>query len=280
MTANLAGGVHDVVKSGAAGTPPNLLAPAGPLEKAKRLYSECMGMARRSVEVAYECGLALIEAKAQCRHGDFAGELEAAGIPVRTGQRLMRLARSVECDKLSHFESVSEALSSFGEGRYEHCKANNEWYTPSAIVEAARQAMGAIELDPASCAQANRTVRADRYLSQGGELADWGCKRVFLNPPYQRGVVEAFCARFAEHTGAICMVVNVFSDARHGQMAIASADAACFHSGRVRFVSPTGQAQGSQLGTMILYRGGEVSQFAQAFAPLGVTRRLARSETE
>ena len=81
-----------------------------------------------------------------------------------------------------------------------------EFYTPPAIVEAARTTLGgAIDLDPASCAEANEVVRARCYYlpsSHGGGLAlSWRAgvdhnlalgstmggagtpSRVFLNPP-------------------------------------------------------------------------------------------------
>lgn len=40
---------------------------------------------------------------------------------------------------------------------------NTEWYTPPEIIEAARQALGAIDLDPASSEAANRIVKAQCY---------------------------------------------------------------------------------------------------------------------
>ena len=65
--------------------------------------------------------------------------------------------------------------------------STNEWYTPSKYIEAARATMGSIELDPASCAFANETVKAKHYYTaeeNGLELPWYG--RVWLNPPFGR----------------------------------------------------------------------------------------------
>ena len=42
-----------------------------------------------------------------------------------------------------------------------------EYYTPAYIVEAAREAMGSIGLDPASCEKANQIVQAAVYYDNG-----------------------------------------------------------------------------------------------------------------
>ncbi len=62
---------------------------------------------------------------------------------------------------------------------------SNEFYTPSHIIEIARACMGGIDLDPASCAIANETVKAARFYDtrQNGLKRPW-FGRVWLNPPY------------------------------------------------------------------------------------------------
>jgi ParB family chromosome partitioning protein len=66
----------------------------------------------------------------------------------------------------------------------EHLSTSNEHYTPAEIMEPARAVLGHIDLDPASCAVANETVRAAHTLTlaEDGLSVPW-FGRVFLNPP-------------------------------------------------------------------------------------------------
>lgn len=70
-----------------------------------------------------------------------------------------------------------------------HTSKHAEHYTPPKVIDAARRVMGAIDLDPASSARANRVVGAARiYTSEeNGFEASWdqflNPSRVFLNPP-------------------------------------------------------------------------------------------------
>lgn len=66
----------------------------------------------------------------------------------------------------------------------QHSSASNEHYTPPEVVEAARETLGVIDLDPASCEIANRVVRA-RFIytiDNPGHAQPW-FGNVFLNPP-------------------------------------------------------------------------------------------------
>lgn len=66
----------------------------------------------------------------------------------------------------------------------QHLSTTQEHYTPVEIVEAARSVLGVIDLDPASCLEAQRVVKAERFFTRGvnGLVQPWR-GRVFLNPP-------------------------------------------------------------------------------------------------
>lgn len=69
----------------------------------------------------------------------------------------------------------------------EHLSLTAEHYTPAEWVERARLVMGGIDCDPASCAEANKTVRAGVWcgIEQNGLEQEWH-GRVFVNPPGDR----------------------------------------------------------------------------------------------
>ena len=60
-----------------------------------------------------------------------------------------------------------------------------EWYTPPYIIEAAREVMGWISLDPASCTTANKWIGAEIFFTEvdDGLSREW-FGHVWLNPPY------------------------------------------------------------------------------------------------
>jgi hypothetical protein len=68
---------------------------------------------------------------------------------------------------------------------------SNEWYTPALYIEAARDVMSGIDLDPASCDIANKVVKAKRYYTKesDGLQQDWSADSIWLNPPYARTIL-------------------------------------------------------------------------------------------
>lgn len=66
----------------------------------------------------------------------------------------------------------------------QHSSASWEHFTPREVVAAARKTLGGIDLDPASCAKANKRIKAKQFFSveDDGLTQPWR-GRVFLNPP-------------------------------------------------------------------------------------------------
>ena len=64
-----------------------------------------------------------------------------------------------------------------------HSHDSPDWYTPADYVEAAREVLGTIDLDPMSDTIANETIKADCFfvVEEDGLAQDWW-GRVFLNP--------------------------------------------------------------------------------------------------
>jgi hypothetical protein len=79
----------------------------------------------------------------------------------------------------------------------------NEWYTPERYVEAARLAMGSIDLDPASCAEAQAVIKAGAFYTR----QDDGLKRewhgnIWINPPFSRDLIATFTGKLASEYAA------------------------------------------------------------------------------
>lgn len=158
--------------------------------------------------------------------------------------------------------------------------AEGDFYTHPAFIEAARQAMGEISLDPASCSEANDVVQAKRFYSfhENGLLQDWH-GRVWLNPPYgnwgewapktiaewQSGRIESMCL--------LCTTRVITAQSFHG--IVRAADALFVANGRFRFWGP--KAKEPDEGHVVFYFGADAPRFAQAFDSLGTVygQRLA-----
>jgi phage N-6-adenine-methyltransferase len=152
---------------------------------------------------------------------------------------------------------------------------DNEWFTPADIVAEVRKVLGVIDLDPASCDQAQRTVQAVQYftLKDDGLTQPWH-GNVFLNPPYAQPYIDNFADKIIAEfeasrvTSAIMLTHNYTDSTWFQKLAIAS-DAICFTKGRIRFEAPDGTLAAPTQGQAFFYFGKDVPKFTQVFAWLG-----------
>lgn len=150
-----------------------------------------------------------------------------------------------------------------------------EWYTPAEYIEAARSAMGSIDLDPASSKKANEIVKADVFYTKrsNGLEKDWQ-GNVFLNPPFKADLIAAFVAKLCQHheTGDVpqaILLTNNNTDTRWWHQATVCSSCVCFTQGRVAFYNPAGETASSTNGQTFFYFGKEPGGFYQHFTTIG-----------
>ena len=153
-----------------------------------------------------------------------------------------------------------------------------EWYTPPAIIEAARRTMGSIDCDPATSQIANERIQAKTIFTLENSGLDADAKwagSVWLNPPYAHPLVEEFVNKLldqyrAEITRQAVVLVNNATETLWFQELSRYAHAVCFHRSRVTFLNIAGETVNSPLqGQAIVYLGGNVRAFKRHFEPMG-----------
>ena len=154
---------------------------------------------------------------------------------------------------------------------------SNEWYTPDQYVDAARYLMGGIDLDPASCEQANQTVRAEVFYTKDddGFSKAWS-GRVWMNPPYGREKGASNQGRWTKRliesyesgdvTSAV-FLVNAVPD--RSWFKPFWDHAICFVSRRIRFTSPDDRTPAPTHGNVIVYLGKDIEGFIDHFSQFG-----------
>jgi hypothetical protein len=151
--------------------------------------------------------------------------------------------------------------------------------------------MGGIDLDPASCEMANRTVKATRYYTKDndGLTQKWKARSVWLNPPYaknnalpneQRSTVARWVEKLIKDhrsggVGQAIMLLTAQTDAKW--FALIWEYTVCFADHKVRFYLPHGDPSrpgaitaGHMLGTLFIYLGPNITSFVEHFTQFGV----------
>lgn len=153
-------------------------------------------------------------------------------------------------------------------------QGDDEWFTPPGIVEPCRQAMGGIDLDPASNHVANRVVRAARfYTKEDDGLARPWRGRLLINPPYRTDLKARFIDKLAKEwkAGNVEAACLILSQELCGQwwrpMRGQWAAMALQQGSRERFYKyhPGDGVGGPGQGILVVYVGRDTPRFAEAF---------------
>jgi phage N-6-adenine-methyltransferase len=158
----------------------------------------------------------------------------------------------------------------------------NEWFTPDEYLNAAREVLGGIDLDPATHAIAQGRVKASAFFTAADDgLAHPWRGRVWLNPPYARGLIDAFVLKLidevqAGRVSAAILLVHNYTDTAWFHAAIKACRVFCLLRGRVHFIAPSGDVCSSEQGQAFFYFGDDDgrTRFTDVFGRRGAIVRL------
>lgn len=156
---------------------------------------------------------------------------------------------------------------------------SEEYYTPPEYIEAAREVMGKIDLDPASCEAAQEWIQAAQFYTKedDGLQHEWR-GRLWLNPPYSKTNGKSNQAIWSQ---------KLISEHQSGRVveAILLVKAAlgykwfedfwcdfpvCFARERLSFIRIDGSSDGqSKQGTAFFYLGKSPEHFREVFSQFG-----------
>ena len=164
-----------------------------------------------------------------------------------------------------------------GRNRMKNCTGFFEWYTPKEVIEAARFTLGSIQLDPASCAEANQVVKAKTfYAIQDKPLErEWKADTAFMNPPYARDLITKFTDKLIKHVkakdiGQAIVLTNDSTDAIWFHNLLGVSNCFCFVRGRLQFWgSQISKSAGPLQGQSIFGLNVDKEKFEKSFQKIG-----------
>lgn len=223
------------------------------------------------------------------RDGEFAEAVEALGIEreIVAGEidapkhEIVAAAKSLPEQPTQ--EQVAEAVEAVKTRPHvANNSGDNEWYTPKEYIEAARQVLGSIDVDPASNPVANEVVQAATFYTaeDSGLDKEWH-GTAWMNPPYESGLIGQFVEKLCDEyacgsvTRAVVLVNNA-TETKWFQAIAEQASAICFPRGRVKFWAPGKPSAAPLQGQAVLFLGQEVDEFSRAFSSFGFVTEVTK----
>tara|TARA_Y100000310_G_scaffold294855_1_gene325685 strand:- start:1528 stop:2661 length:1134 start_codon:yes stop_codon:yes gene_type:complete len=201
-----------------------------------------------------------------------------------TNHQYISAVKKIQKEKPELIKEILEGKKTIQEAKTEtkmphvsNNSGNNEWYTPKAFIDSARVVLGVISLDPASSKKANETVKALRFfdIEENGLSQDWKAKNVWMNPPYESGLIQKFIEKFLveysrNNFSEGIILVNNATETKWFQNLIKSCQCICFPCKRVKFIDMKGNPSGTPLqGQAVLYLGRNRECFTKEFNKYG-----------
>ena len=164
---------------------------------------------------------------------------------------------------------------------------NQTWCTPPVYVNAVREVLGSIALDP--CSNQYSVVHADleyRLPESDGLQKSWEYPTIFVNPPYgadrDRGTtIKHWLAKCSsahlEHGSEVLALVPVATNTKHWKshvFGVASAVVFLYDT-RLRFlIDGENLGKGAPMACAMVYWGKNVPRFDVVFTPFGAVLDL------
>lgn len=154
-----------------------------------------------------------------------------------------------------------------------------EWYTPVEYIEAAREVMGGIDLDPATADVPQKWIKATVFYTaeDNGLLQEW-LGRVWLNAPYSKTDGQSnqeiwankLIAEYERGRVSEAIMLVKASIGYNWFDRLFAGYPVCLVKGLISFIKPDGQVNGpAKLGSAFFYFGPNLARFEQVFSRFG-----------
>jgi Fe-S-cluster formation regulator IscX/YfhJ len=155
----------------------------------------------------------------------------------------------------------------------------NVWYTPEIYVNAAREVMGSIDLDPATDEEGNKIIKAKNIITEDDEPdglnQDWH-GNIWLNPPYGKGsglFTSKLIREYDKRVTQAVLLLNAYGfDSLWFQPLWQFP--ICFTDHRIKFTNPNRDSGGPANANIFIYLGDKREKFKDIFSEFGHVVKL------